>query len=93
MMHAQGIELDRSTLSLWIGRTAWWLKPLYTLPLASILARPKIFCDETPMPVFARGGTRRCQFWAVAVDHRFGAARPRPPSPTLSPQAAKPSMP
>jgi transposase len=70
MMRGQGIELDRSTLSLWIGKTAWWLQPLYVLLLASILARPKIFCDETPLPVFARGGTRRCQFWAVAVDDR-----------------------
>ena len=79
MMRAQGIELDRSTLSLWIGRTAWWLKPLYTLLLASILARPKIFCDETPMPVFARGGTRRCQFWAVAMDDRPWSG-PAPPA-------------
>ena len=78
MMRAQGIELDRSTLSLWIGRTAWWLQSLYALLLASILARPKIFCDETPLPVFARGGTKRCQFWAVAVDDRpwLGPAPP-----------------
>jgi transposase len=79
MMQAQGIELDRSTLSLWIGRTAWWLQPLYALLLASILARPKIFCDETPMPVFAPGGTRRCQFWAVAVDDRPWCG-PAPPA-------------
>lgn len=79
MMRGQGIELDRSTLSLWIGRTAWWLQPLYALLLASILARPKIFCDETPLPVFARGGTKRCQFWAVAVDDRPWAG-PAPPA-------------
>ena len=78
MLRAQGIELDRSTLSLWIGRTAWWLQPLHVLLLASILARPKIFCDETPLPVLARGRTRRCQFWAVAVDDRpwLGPAPP-----------------
>jgi transposase len=70
MMLAQGIELDRSTLSQWMARLAWWLQPLYALLLASILARPKIFCDETPLPVFARGGTRRGQLWAVAVDDR-----------------------
>jgi transposase len=79
IMRTQGIELDRSTLSQWIARTAWWLKPLYALLLASILARPKIFCDETPMPVFAPGGTRRCQFWAVAVDDRPWAG-PAPPA-------------
>jgi transposase len=79
MMRGQGIELDRSTLSLWIGKTAWWLQPLYALLLASILARPKIFCDETPLPVFARGGTRRCQFWAVAVDDRPWCG-PAPPA-------------
>jgi len=70
MMRGQGIELDRSTLSQWMARVAWWLQPLYLLLLASILARPKIFCDETPLPVLARGGTKRGQLWAVAVDDR-----------------------
>jgi hypothetical protein len=79
MMRAQGIELDRSTLSQWMARLAWWLQPLYALLLASILARPKIFCDETPLPVFARGGTKRGQLWAVAVDDRPWGG-PAPPA-------------
>ena len=31
MLAGHGIELDRSTLVHWIGRTAWWLQPLYAL--------------------------------------------------------------
>ena len=31
MLGGYGIDLDRSTLVHWIGRTAWWLQPLYAL--------------------------------------------------------------
>jgi transposase len=31
MLKRQGITLDRSTLSTWVGRACWWLKPLYEL--------------------------------------------------------------
>src|SRR5580704_6648549 len=34
MLARQGVELDRSTLSNWVGRACWWLTPLYELLLA-----------------------------------------------------------
>jgi len=52
----QGIELDRSTLSDWVGRAAWWLKPLYERLLAGIVASDKIFADDTPVPVARQSG-------------------------------------
>jgi hypothetical protein len=29
MLKRQGITLDRSTLSAWVGRACWWLTPLH----------------------------------------------------------------
>jgi transposase len=81
MFAAQGIALDRSTLALWMGRAAWWLKPLHELLLATVLTYPKLFADETPLPMLdpGRGKTKRCQFWAVAMDDRPWAG-PAPPA-------------
>ena len=36
-------------------RAAWWLKSLYELQLKTIQASPRLFCDETPMPVLDPG--------------------------------------
>jgi transposase len=72
MLASQGVHLDRSTLAGWVKRAAWWLKSLYELQLKIIQASPRLFCDETPMPVLdpGRGRTRTCQFWAHAMDDR-----------------------
>jgi transposase len=81
MFAGQGIDLDRSTLAFWIGRTAWWLKPLYLLLLSTILSYPRVFCDETPVPVLdpGRGRTKTGQFWTYAVDDRPWCG-PAPPA-------------
>ncbi|WP_456828504.1 IS66 family transposase [Bradyrhizobium sp. USDA 4518] len=44
----------------------------YELQLRTIQASPRLFCDETPMPVLhpGRHRTRICQFWAHAMDDR-----------------------
>ena len=76
-----GVHLDRSTLALWVKRAAWWLKGLYELQLRTIHASPRLFCDETPMPVIdpGRRRTRTCQFWAHATDDRPWGG-PAPPA-------------
>ena len=51
MLEAHGIDLDRSTLVHWVARAAWWLKPLHELLVATVLSAPKVFCDDTPLPV------------------------------------------
>jgi len=72
MFRGLGIELDRSTLVHWVLRAAWWLRPLYMLLVDMVLASPKVFCDDTPMPVLdrRRRRTRTARFWSYAVDDR-----------------------
>jgi transposase len=72
MLAGHGIDLDRSTLVHWIGRAAWWLKPLHDLLVGTILAAPKVSCDDTPLPVLdrARRRTRIARLWCYAVDDR-----------------------
>jgi transposase len=67
-----GIDLDRSTLAGWVGRACWWLRPLSELLLGTILSSPKIFADDTPVPVLdpGRGRTKTGRLWAYARDDR-----------------------
>lgn len=70
MLAGQGVILDRSTVSRWMTKVAWWLRPLYERLLAYIHRQPRIFCDETRMPVLEKGRkrVRITQFWAHACD-------------------------
>jgi transposase len=72
MLERQGITLDRSTLSHWVGRACWWLTPLYDLVLNTALAAPKLFADDTTLPVLdpGRGKTKTGRLWCYAVDDR-----------------------
>jgi transposase len=49
MLAGHGIDLDRSTLVRWIERAVWW--PLYALLVSTVMSAPKVFCDDTPLPV------------------------------------------
>ncbi len=77
----QGIGLDRSTLADWVGRGAWWLRPLHARLLEHLRAAPKLFADETTAPVLdpGRGRTKTGQLWAYARDDRPWAG-PDPPA-------------
>ena len=68
----QGVTLDRSTLSDWVGRAAWWLTPLRDHLLATLKRGAKLFADETTAPVLdpGRGRTKTGQLWAYARDDR-----------------------
>jgi transposase len=81
MLAGQGIDLDVSTLVHWISRAAWWCKPLHALLAATILAAPKIFCDDTPLPVLdrTRRRTRIARLWSYAMDDRPWCG-PAPPA-------------
>lgn len=72
MLKAHGINLDRSTLVHWVARAAWWLKPLHELLVATIMSAPKLFCDDTPLPVLdrSRKRTRIARLWSYATDDR-----------------------
>jgi len=72
MLERQGIRLDRSTLSHWVGRACWWLTPLHELMLSTALSAPKLFADDTTLPVLdpGRGKTKTGRLWCYAVDDR-----------------------
>ena len=68
----QGIQLDRSTLADWVGRAAWYLRPLRDRTLETLRRSQRLFADETTAPVLdpGRGRTKTGQLWAYARDDR-----------------------
>lgn len=76
----QGIQLDRSTLADWVGRAAWWLRPLRDHILAELRRSHRLFADETTAPVLdpGRGRTKTGQLWAYARDDRPWGGRDPP---------------
>ncbi len=72
MLKREGITIDRSTLSDWVGRTCWWLRPLYDLVVSTVLSAPKVFADDTTLPVLdpGQGKTKTGRLWCYAVDDR-----------------------
>ena len=68
----QGIDLDRSTLAAWVGKSAFELTPVYEALMADLKRSTKLFMDETPAPVLAPGRkrTKTGYFWALARDDR-----------------------
>ncbi len=75
----QDIRLDRSTLADWVGRAAWYLRPLRDRTLEELRCSERLFADETTAPVLdpGRGRTKTGQLWAYARDDRpWGGAGP-----------------
>jgi transposase len=72
MLGRQGIALNRSTLSHWVGTACWWLAPLYDLVVGTVLSSSKVFADDTTLPVLdpGRGRTKTGRLWCYAVDDR-----------------------
>lgn len=68
----QGVQLDRSTLADWVGRAAWYLRPLRDRILEDLRRSQRLFADETTAPVLdpGRGRTKTGQLWAYARDDR-----------------------
>jgi transposase len=52
--------------------TCWWLTPLYDLLVSTALSVPKLFADDTTLPVLdpGRGRTKTGRIWCYAVDDR-----------------------
>ena len=97
MLKRQGITIDRSTLSDWVGRTCWWLRPLYDLTLSTVLSAPVVFADDTTLPVLdpGRGKTKTGRLWCWPRSIRGpGKARGiRLTPPTSTAQTARASIP
>ena len=75
----EGVDLERSTLADWVGRSAALLDPLVAALRKDILASDLLHGDDTPVPVLApgRGSTKTGRLWAYVRDERpHGGQRP-----------------
>jgi transposase len=68
----EGVHLERSTLSDWVGRSASLLEPLADAIGAHVLAGAAIHADDTPVNVLApgTGKTKTGRLWVYLRDER-----------------------
>lgn len=76
-----GVSLETSTLSGWVGATAAVLTPLVDALAADIIGSETLHVDDTPVPVLApgTGKTKTGRLWVYVRDERPFAG-PRPPA-------------
>ena len=67
-----GVDLDRSTLSDWVGQAVWLLQPIVEGIRRHVFAAEKIHGDDTPVPVLepGLGRTRTGRLWVYVRDDR-----------------------
>ena len=72
----EGVELERSTLADWVGRSAMLLKPLADAVGEHVMAASKLHADDTPVPVLepGRGRTKTGRLWVYVRDDRPSAS-------------------
>ena len=73
-----GLDLDRSTLADWVGKSTALLEPLADAIGRHVLAAEAIFADDTPVSMLApgTGRTQTARLWTYARDERpWGGAR------------------
>ena len=68
----EGVDLERSTLADWVGRSAALLDPLVAALRREIMTSDVIHGDDTPVPVLAPGlgKTKTGRLWAYVRDGR-----------------------
>lgn len=78
MMAAQGIEIDRSTLAVWVGQSSDLLDPIVSR--SEDLKASRSHSDDKALPVLdpGRGKTATARLWVYAIDDS-GSAATRPP--------------
>jgi len=75
-----GIDLDRSTLADWVGKSTRLLEPLADAIGRHVLDGQAIFADDTPIKLQApgTGKTKQARIWAYVRDERPWAGRDPP---------------
>ena len=65
-----GLDLDRSTLADWVGKSTALLEPLANAIGRHVLAAEAIFADDTPIRMLATGTgkTQTARLWSYARD-------------------------
>jgi transposase len=68
----QGIDVDRSTLTDWIGGLSRAVNPLAELIGRYVVSAAKLHADDTPVPVLdpGRGKTKTGRLWVYVRDDR-----------------------
>jgi transposase len=76
----EGVDLERSTLTDWVGASAALLEPLAAAIARHVLAGQAIFADDTPVKVLAPGSgkTKTARLWTYVRDERPWAGDSRP---------------
>ena len=66
----EGVELERSTLADWVGRSAALLSPLVETLRKDVMASRVLHGDDTPVPVLApgTGKTKTGRLWTYVRD-------------------------
>src|SRR5256885_6030331 len=75
----EGVNLETSTLSGWVGATAAAMAPLIDALAAEVMGSNTPHVDDTPVPVLApgTGKTKTGRLWTYVRDERpFGGDRP-----------------
>ena len=80
ILERNGIDLDRSTLADWVGKSTALLEPLAAAIGCHVLRGQAIFADDTPLKMQAPGNgrTRTARIWTYVRDERpwLGQAPP-----------------
>ncbi len=74
-----GLDLDRSTLADWVGKSTTLLEPLAVAIGRHVQAGQAIFADDTPVKMLApgTGKTQTARLWAYVRDERpWGSKTP-----------------
>ena len=66
----EGVDLDRSTLSDWVGRSTRLLEPLAEVVGRHVRAGPAIFADDTPVKMQAKIKCKTGRIWTYVRDER-----------------------
>ncbi len=75
----EGLDLDRSTLADWVGKTTALLEPIADAIGRHVLSAGAIFADDTPVSMLApgTGKTQTARLWTYARDERpWGGTTP-----------------
>lgn len=76
----EGVELDRSTMADWVGKSTALLEPLADAIGKQVRAGPALFADDTPVKMLAPGTkkTQTARVWAYVRDERAWAGSAPP---------------
>jgi transposase len=72
MYAREGVELDRSVLTRWVGEASELMAPLVEVLRRYVMSADKLHGDDTPLPVLApgHGRTKTARFWTYVRDSR-----------------------